>query len=162
MVLTIAVLLAQTFARPFESTAIDRLQTVCLSVEALVLLIGMLFGTLEGQDRTSLIAIFFVVFGCTICACIVAAVGDVSKYNIVVRLTKVASERGIKGFNAKMFSVGVLNRWMNTADEDKLNLLQRFVESYGRKLEHTSCLLTGTCVRYTKTGWKWSAYTENV
>ena len=162
MVLTIAIMLAQSYARPFESTDIDRLQTVCLSVEALMLLIGMLFGTLEGQDRPSLIAMFFVVFGFTMVACILAAVGDVRKYNNIVRLTKIANERGIKGFNAKMFSIGVLNPWMSTADEDKLNLLQRFIEDYGRELEHTSCLLNGTCVRYYKTGWKWSTNTKNV
>ena len=108
MVVTIGVLVAQAYANPFESTKLDRLQALCLVVEAAVLLIGMLFGTLEGEGRTSLIVYFFIVIGIGFSSMALSAVADINKYYTLQRLTDAAKTKQIEHFAPKMFTTTIL------------------------------------------------------
>ena len=69
LLVTGGILMAQCFARPFESTKLDRLQSACVITEFLIILLGILFTTHEGAEtyQSQLIVIFYAILLSAVC-----------------------------------------------------------------------------------------------
>ena len=133
LVVTMIVMLAYSFARPFESTAIDRLQMSCIMCEALTLVIGILSSTVEGAEVYSaeVEACFFVVFSLTMLCVLYMSVSELKQYQKWGKIQEIGDEHAIQGLNPKKFVLGVFVPWLSlihqTNNKADIQLFKQFV-----------------------------------
>lgn len=126
LIVTSIVVLAQAFARPFESVILDRLQTLCLWCEFVIIAVGILFGTVPGTTdaQLSLAYVFYSFFGATICVAGYCIFVDVRRFYKFQAISALSTTHELS-INPKHFVVASLYPFLTGASESQLSLFRR-------------------------------------
>ena len=121
IVVTLVMMVLQSFARAYESTMLDRLQMAGYSTQFCLLFLGLLFATDKGSSKLNnfLANTFFVMFWSMVVACSCAVYRDLKRYYRLDRLAAISAEHDL-GINPKEIVVSTLHAWVSrepSADE---------------------------------------------
>ena len=130
LLVTVTVVMLQAAARPFESAALDRLQSVCLWVEIIFITCGLLFNTELGTPElpdgrpgkfTSVISalFFFFLFG-TVILSSYFIYNDLKRFKKMKHIRLVPTEKELD-INPKHFILRKLYPWLCSAPEHQLD-----------------------------------------
>ena len=132
---TLGMIMVYSFARPFESTELDRLQTMLLSCECTTLILGILFNTVEGagDQNGSIQTLFFFMFIITMLFILWYTVRDLRRFLSWGRMADIATEHKIEGLKPKEFSDTVMSTWLHNVhqnnDHESLELLSKVISA---------------------------------
>lgn len=140
LMVTTIVIMMYAFARPFESTELDRLQMCLLVCELFTIVIGILFNTVEGAGphQGANEACFFILFVTAMLLFCRASIQDLVRYRAWNKMASIAVEHNIKGLKPKAFSVNVMTPWLisihEKQDKQNLELLIRVIDAIKSEL----------------------------
>jgi len=121
MMLTVFIILLQTFFTPFASTKLDRMQTVLLWSEFSIILCGILFGTkmgkpsnnheLGGDYEGAITVICELILWTAIVVVLIYIITDILRFRKTKHITKISAKHDLS-INCKHFGISVLYDWV--------------------------------------------------
>lgn len=128
LLLTFLMMAGQTYARPYQSDSLDRLQTFVYGCQFLYLFIGVLLSTERGStdQMQQLEVVFFLIFGIAAVVCVMYMRKNLLKFYGTVKIARYSKQHSL-GLQHGEWTFEKLLHWVGTRPSpEELELMKHF------------------------------------